>query len=75
MVVNKDDIPDLANKSNIDMLKELPLINPENILFACQNISSARNRLENFCGLLANKVGKLAIAETKLDVSNESVFE
>ena len=46
-VVYKDDISDLANKSNIDKLKELRLNNPKNIFFAYLNVNSMRNKFEN----------------------------
>ena len=66
-MVYEDDILDLASKSNIDTLKELPPNNPGNILFACQIINSIMDRFENLCDLLANKVDILTNAETKLD--------
>ena len=65
-MIYKDDILGLANKSNIDKLKELRVNNPKNILFACLNINSIRNKLENFA---PDKVDILTIAETKLDGS------
>ena len=68
-MVYKVDISDLANKSNIDRLKELRLNNSKNILFAYLNINSIRNKFQNLCSLLANKVDVLTIAETKLDGS------
>ena len=44
-VVYKDDISDLANKSNIDKLKKLQINNPQNILFAYLNIKSVSNKI------------------------------
>ena len=68
-VVYKDNISDLANKSNIDKLKELRLNNPKNILFAYLNVNSMRNKFENLWRLLADTVDVLTIAKTKLDGS------
>ena len=68
-MVYNDDISDLANKSNIDKLKELRVNNPKNILLAYRNINSIRNKFESLYSLLADKVDILTIAETKLDGS------
>ena len=68
-MVYKDDISDLANKSNIDKLKELRVNNPKNFLFAYLNINSIKDKFENLCSLLADKVDILTIAETKPDGS------
>ena len=68
-MVYKVDISDLANKSNIDNLKELRLNNPKNILFAYLNMNYIRSKFENLCNLLADKVDILTIAETKHDGS------
>ena len=68
-MVYKDDISDLANTSNIDKLKELRLNNLKNILFAYLNINSVRNKFENVCCLLADKVDVVTITETKRDSS------
>ena len=57
----------LANKSNIDKLKELLVNNLQNALFACLNVNSIRNKFKNLCSLLADKVNILTIAEIKLD--------
>ena len=68
-MVYKVDISDLPNKCNIDKLKELRLHNPKNTLFVYLNINSIRNKFQNLCSLLADKVDTVTIAETKLDGS------
>ena len=67
--VHKDDILGIANKSNIHKLNELQLNNTKNVLFTYLNINSIRNKFENLCSFLVNKVDILTIAETKLDGS------
>ena len=68
MVVYKS-ISDLASKSSIDKFKEMELSNPKNILFPNLNINFIRNKLENLCGRLVDKVDILTFPETKLDGS------
>ena len=68
-LVYKIDISDLANKSNIDKLKELRLNNPKNMLFAYLNFNSIRNKFENLCSLLVDKVDIRTNAGTKVDGS------
>lgn len=67
--VCRDDISDLASKSNIYQLKELRLSNTKNFLFAYPNVTFIKNKFENLFDLLTDKFDVLTIAEIKLDVS------
>ena len=70
MLADKTTTFDSANNtSNVSLLRNLKMKNPNNIIFSYININSTRNKFDNLCDLISKNLDILSVAETKLGPS------